>query len=123
MNIKEEPTVPEVEASQRYHNPEINLKTEVKEEPMTHNDEHSTKSATPELKREMAAPSVPLENQTIRHVCIVCREIFDSKSHLDKHVLSHTLASTPFRCYKCGSVFSQKSDLMQHWRNCFFLDL
>ena len=47
--------------------------------------------------------------------CEICNKVVPSKSHLARHMLSHT-KEKPFMCSFCNQSFSRKDNLMHHIR-------
>lgn len=49
--------------------------------------------------------------------CPTCNKAFNFRSHLLRHVRSHSDAKD-FECYRCGKYFKQDYRLKQHWQIC-----
>lgn len=45
--------------------------------------------------------------------CSHCGKSFKTKSHLQRHILTHT-GEKPYHCNRCGSKFNQSSSLRNH---------
>ena len=45
--------------------------------------------------------------------CKLCPKVYDTKYHLNRHLISHG-GNRPHLCLKCGKSFSQKCDLNRH---------
>lgn len=61
--------------------------------------DNSTTNKTTEVKRN--------------HICEICSKTFRSKSHCDRHKMTHNGAK-PFLCETCGTGFNQKKTLKLH---------
>ena len=51
----------------------------------------------------------------IGHECDVCEKVFQSPSHLARHMRTHT-KEKPYECDVCEKRFSQSSNLTKHMR-------
>ena len=45
--------------------------------------------------------------------CSHCGKSFKTKSHLQRHILTHT-GEKPYHCNRCGAKFNQSSSLRNH---------
>jgi hypothetical protein len=51
----------------------------------------------------------------IGHECDVCEKVFQSPSHLARHMRTHT-KEKPYECEVCEKCFSQSGNLKRHMR-------
>jgi len=72
-------------------------------------DEQDDFTIEPKVKNYKVAKPTPLKP----HICTYCERAFQSRSHLNEHVMSHT-GIFPHNCETCGKGFRRARALLEH---------